>query len=57
MVENSLKPYDVGAIIPVVEQAGGVMTTWDGGRPEMGGYIVAAANPRVHAEAMEILNS
>ena len=57
VVENSLKPYDVGAIIPVVEQAGGVMTTWDGGRPEMGGYIVAAANPRVHAEAMEILNS
>jgi myo-inositol-1(or 4)-monophosphatase len=57
VVENSLKPYDVGAIIPVVEQAGGVMTTWDGGRPEMGGYIVAAANATLHAEALEILNS
>ena len=49
VVENSLKPYDVGAIIPVVEQAGGVMTTWDGGRPEMGGYIIAAANAKLHA--------
>ncbi|MGV3548596.1 histidinol-phosphatase [Rhizobium sp.] len=57
VVENSLKPYDVGALIPVVEQAGGVMTTWDGGRPEMGGHIVAAANAKLHAEALEILNS
>jgi histidinol phosphatase-like enzyme (inositol monophosphatase family) len=57
VVENSLKPYDVGALIPVIEQAGGVMTTWDGGRPEMGGYIVAAANAKLHAEALEILNS
>jgi histidinol phosphatase-like enzyme (inositol monophosphatase family) len=57
VVENSLKPYDVGAIIPVVEQAGGVMTTWDGGRPEMGGHIVAAANAKLHAEALEVLNS
>lgn len=56
VVENSLKPYDVGAIIPVVEQAGGIMTTWDGGRPEMGGYIVAAANEKLHAEALAILN-
>jgi histidinol phosphatase-like enzyme (inositol monophosphatase family) len=56
VVENSLKPYDVGGIIPVVEQAGGVMTTWDGGRPEMGGYIVAAATPELHAEVLEILN-
>lgn len=57
VVENSLKPYDVGGIIPVVEQAGGIMTTWDGGRPEMGGYIIAAANAKLHAEALEVLNS
>ena len=56
VVESSLKPYDVGGIIPVVEQAGGIITTWDGGRPEMGGSIIAAANKALHAEAMEILN-
>lgn len=57
VVENSLKPYDVGAIIPIVEQAGGVITTWNGGRPEMGGSIIAAANAQLHAEALDMLNS
>jgi fructose-1,6-bisphosphatase/inositol monophosphatase family enzyme len=42
VVEADLKAYDVGGLIPLVEEAGGVMTTWSGGRPEMGGTIVAA---------------
>lgn len=56
VVESQLKPYDVAGIIPVVEQAGGIMTTWDGGRPEQGGYIIAAATEKLHAEALEMLN-
>jgi histidinol phosphatase-like enzyme (inositol monophosphatase family) len=56
VVENSLKPYDVGALIPLIEQAGGVMTTWDGGRPENGGRILAAATKALHEQAMELLN-
>jgi fructose-1,6-bisphosphatase/inositol monophosphatase family enzyme len=55
VVENSLKPYDVGALIPLIEQAGGVMTTWEGGRPENGGRIIAAGSAAVHAEAMALL--
>ncbi|TDK39411.1 histidinol-phosphatase [Rhizobium deserti] len=55
VVENSLKPYDVGALIPIIEQAGGVITTWDGGRPENGGSIVAAGSKAVHEEAMALL--
>jgi myo-inositol-1(or 4)-monophosphatase len=56
VVETVLKPYDVGGIIPIVERAGGVMTTWDGGRPEMGGSIIAAATPELHEEVMAILS-
>jgi myo-inositol-1(or 4)-monophosphatase len=56
VVENSLKPYDVGALIPIIEQAGGIMTTWDGGRPEDGGRILAAGSKAVHQQAMELLN-
>lgn len=56
VVESSLKPYDVGAIIPIIEQAGGVMTSWDGGRPEMGGTILAAATPELHAQALALLS-
>ncbi|MGO8249151.1 inositol monophosphatase family protein, partial [Rhizobium johnstonii] len=37
VVENNLKPYDLGGIIPVIEGAGCIITTWDGGRPENGG--------------------
>ncbi len=56
VVETELKPYDVGGLIAVIEQAGGVITTWDGGRPEMGGRIVAAGSGAVHAQALEWLN-
>lgn len=55
VVENQLKPYDVGGIIPIIENAGGVITTWEGGRPEMGGRIVAAATPALHKQALALL--
>ncbi len=54
-VEASLKPYDIQGVIPVVRGAGGVITTWDGDAPEDGGRIVAAGDPRVHAQALELL--
>ena len=54
-VEASLKPYDIQGVIPVVRGAGGIITTWDGGAPEDGGRIVAAGDPRVHAQALEVL--
>ncbi len=56
VIENSLKPYDVGGIIPVIEQAGGIMTTWDGGRPEMGGTIIAAGSRTVYEQALAVLS-
>ena len=52
VVECGVQPYDVGAVIPIVEAAGGVMTTWTGGRPEAGGDVVAAASPELHAWAL-----
>lgn len=55
VVESGLKPYDVGALIPLVEQAGGIITTWDGGRPENGGSIIAAGSRAVYEQAMELL--
>jgi histidinol phosphatase-like enzyme (inositol monophosphatase family) len=55
IVEAGLKPYDVVALVPIIEAAGGVMTTWDGGSPLNGGRIIAAGDRRVHVEALEIL--
>jgi len=57
VIETGLKPYDVGALIPIIEQAGGVVTTWDGGRPEAGGKIIAASSRAVYDEARALLNA
>jgi myo-inositol-1(or 4)-monophosphatase len=55
VIETGLKPYDVLPLIPIIEGAGGVITTWNNERPHAGGRIVAAGDRRVHAKAMELL--
>jgi myo-inositol-1(or 4)-monophosphatase len=55
IIEAGLKPYDVVALVPIIEAAGGFMTTWDGGSASQGGRIVAAGDKRVHQEAMTLL--
>ncbi len=55
VIEAGLQPYDIVALIPIVEGAGGIVTTWDGGDPAGGGRIIAAGDKRVHAEAMRLL--
>lgn len=55
VIEAGLKPYDVGGLIPLIEQAGGIVTDWNGGRAEMGGEVIAAGSAALHAEALAIL--
>ena len=55
VVEAGLNAYDILALIPIVEGAGGVVTTWDGAPALSGGRILAAANPALHAAAMAAL--
>ena len=55
VVEAGLKEFDILPLIPIIEQAGGVVSTWDGGDPQKGGRIVAAGDPRLHAQAVKVL--
>lgn len=55
IVEASLQPYDVQALMPIVEGAGGVMTAWDGSSAQHGGAIVACGDPALHAQLVERL--
>ncbi|HYB99361.1 MAG TPA: histidinol-phosphatase [Candidatus Limnocylindrales bacterium] len=55
VVEAGLKPWDIQAIIPIIEAAGGVVTTWKGERAVAGGKIIAAGDPAVHEQALRIL--
>jgi myo-inositol-1(or 4)-monophosphatase len=55
IVESALHRWDVAALIPVVEGAGGIITNWHGGDCREGGQTVAAGDPRVHAAALNLL--
>ena len=55
IVEAGLKPYDITALIPIIEGAGGCVTTWDGGSAARGGRILATGDPKLHAAAMAVL--
>ena len=56
VIEDGLKPYDIMALIPIIEGAGGVVTGWAGGSATGGGSVVAAANHRLHEAALRLLN-
>ena len=57
VVETGLQSYDIVALIPIIEAAGGVVTRLDGGPAETGGDIVAAATPELHEAAMKVLHA
>lgn len=55
IIEANLQPYDVQALIPIIESAGGVMTAWDGSTAQNGGTVVACGDPALHAQLLELL--
>jgi histidinol phosphatase-like enzyme (inositol monophosphatase family) len=59
VVEAMLQPYDLAAVVPVVTGAGGVMTDWRGEPLTVlsDGWVVAAATPELHAQAIARLSS
>lgn len=52
VIEKGLQPYDIVALIPIIEGAGGIVSTADGGSPLAGGWIVASANQTLHDAAL-----
>ena len=56
VIEEGLKPYDIQALIPIVEQAGGIVTNWQGGPAHEGGQVVACGDARLHADIISRLS-
>lgn len=56
VIESGLKSYDVVALIPIVERAGGRMTTWDGSPATNGGRILATGDPALHERVLKLIN-
>lgn len=55
--EASLSPYDFCALVPVVENAGGIITDWSGKKLTIksDGKVVAAGDQKIHAEFLKLL--
>jgi myo-inositol-1(or 4)-monophosphatase len=54
VVEAHLQAYDILPLVPIVEAAGGVVTGGDGEVPFAGGFVIAAATPELHRQALEL---
>jgi myo-inositol-1(or 4)-monophosphatase len=57
VVEAGLHPYDIVALIPIIEGAGGRVTTWSGGPAAGGGRILASGDASLHEKAMSLLRT
>lgn len=55
VIENQLQPYDIIPLIPIIKEAGGVITDLDGKPPVHGGWAIGAATPELHANALDVL--
>lgn len=54
-LDTGLQAYDIAALIPIIEGAGGIVTTWSGESAANGGDIVATGNRALHEKALELL--
>ena len=57
IIEAGFNRWDVAALIPLVQGAGGVITSWSGGDCRDGKTILACGDRRVHEEAIKLLKS
>lgn len=57
VIESGLQPYDIVALIPIIEGAGGIVTNWTGGSASDGGQIVATGDPCMHEIVLKELAS
>jgi myo-inositol-1(or 4)-monophosphatase len=58
VIEAGLQPWDVQALVPIIEGAGGIITAWNGDDVQNGGTVLACGDARLHAQLLrELRNS
>ncbi|MDO4776534.1 MAG: inositol monophosphatase family protein [Cardiobacteriaceae bacterium] len=59
VIEADMKAHDFMPLVLIVEQAGGIISDWQGNplHPDSSGEILAAATPSLHAQALALLNA
>ncbi|HEY7788350.1 MAG TPA: histidinol-phosphatase [Casimicrobiaceae bacterium] len=57
VIETGLQTYDIQALIPLIENAGGVVTNWAGGRCDAGGDVLACGDRALHERLLRRIAS
>ena len=55
VIEAGLNAFDIQGPMAVIQNAGGIVTNWQGGPAHMGGQVIAAGDVRTHAAALDLL--
>ena len=55
VLEANLKEVDIVALIPIIEAAGGRVTSWAGGPATGGGNVLASGDPKLHERVLRLL--
>ena len=55
VIETNLKSFDIVPLIPIIEKAGGIVTTWNNKSALQGGNILATSNMKLHNKILQIL--
>ncbi|MEL6288443.1 MAG: inositol monophosphatase family protein [Pseudomonadota bacterium] len=56
IIESGLQAYDIAPLVPIIEAAGGVVTSWSGGAAAGGGQVIAAASEALADAARALLS-
>lgn len=59
VADSDMKPFDYCALVPIVENAGGCISDWDGNPLTLTnpGYVLASANEALHKDSIKLLSS
>ncbi len=56
VIEQGLKDVDIQPLVQLIQQAGGVVTDWQGEPAHFGGTALACGDPQLHAKMLAWLN-
>ncbi|MGQ7843152.1 histidinol-phosphatase [Granulosicoccus sp. 3-233] len=57
VLDCDLQPYDILALIPLIEAAGGVVSNWEGESAVDGGFVIAAGSAELHRQTLRLLQT
>ncbi|WP_442969174.1 histidinol-phosphatase [Pseudomonas sp. Q1-7] len=57
VLDPGLKPYDIQALMPIIQGAGGVVSCWDGGDAQHGGDVIACGDARLHGQILDLMRA